>query len=84
MEVSGHVMAALLPEKEPPGTHFIGGWVGHRAGVATVKKWKIHIPSGNRTSAVQTRSSSLANSANEVTQSTAMDFQFGHKLLQQK
>jgi hypothetical protein len=29
MEVSGHhAPAALLPGKEPPGTHWIGGWVG--------------------------------------------------------
>jgi hypothetical protein len=30
MEVSGqlHAPAALPPGKEPPGTHWIGGWVG--------------------------------------------------------
>jgi hypothetical protein len=32
MEVSGqlHAPVALLPRKEPPNTHQIGGWVGHR------------------------------------------------------
>jgi hypothetical protein len=38
MEVSGqlHALAAL-----PPGTHWIGGWVGRTAGVETVEKRKI-------------------------------------------
>jgi len=38
MEVSGqlHAPAALLPRKESPGTHWIGGWVGPRAGILTV------------------------------------------------
>jgi hypothetical protein len=35
MEVSGqlHAAAALTSGKEPPGTHWAGGWVGPRAGV---------------------------------------------------
>ena len=34
MEVGGqrHALAALPPGKRP-GTHFTGGWVGHRAGL---------------------------------------------------
>jgi hypothetical protein len=40
MEVSGqlHGPAALPLEKEPPRTHWIGGWVGLRAGLDTVVK----------------------------------------------
>jgi hypothetical protein len=35
MGVSGqhHVPAALYPEERTPGTHWIGGWVGPRAGL---------------------------------------------------
>jgi hypothetical protein len=42
MEVSGHLQAsaALPPEEEPPGTHWIGCWVGPRAGLDAVKKRK--------------------------------------------
>jgi len=48
MEVSGqlHAPAALPPEKEPPGTHWIGGWVGSRAGLGAVKKKKFPAPPG--------------------------------------
>jgi hypothetical protein len=28
----------LPPEKEPPGTHWIGGWVGPRTGLDFVEK----------------------------------------------
>jgi hypothetical protein len=33
MQVSGqlHAPAALPPRETAPGTHWIGGWVGHRA-----------------------------------------------------
>jgi len=43
MEVSGqlHTQAALLPEKELPSTHWVGGWVGPRAGHDAVGKRKI-------------------------------------------
>jgi hypothetical protein len=43
MEVSGqpHAPAALFPRKEPPGTHWIGGWVGSRAVLDAVVKRKI-------------------------------------------
>jgi hypothetical protein len=40
--VSGqlHDPAALPPEEIAPGTHWIGGWVGHRAGLDDVEKRK--------------------------------------------
>jgi hypothetical protein len=46
MEVSGelHAPAALLPGKEPPNTHWIGGWVGPRAILDAVVKRKIPSP----------------------------------------
>jgi hypothetical protein len=41
--VSGqlHAQAALPPRDKAPGTHWIGGWVGPRAGLDTVVKRKI-------------------------------------------
>jgi hypothetical protein len=38
--VSGqlHAPAALPLEKGPSGTHWIGGWVGHRASLDDLKK----------------------------------------------
>jgi hypothetical protein len=41
-KVSGqlHAPAALPPGKEPPRTHWIGGWVGPRAGLDDVWKRK--------------------------------------------
>jgi hypothetical protein len=46
MEVSGHFQApaALPPEKEPPDTHLIKGWVGPRAVLDAVVKRKIPSP----------------------------------------
>jgi hypothetical protein len=46
MEVIGqlHVPAALPPGKEPPVTHWTGGWVGPRAGLDAVVKRKILSP----------------------------------------
>jgi hypothetical protein len=40
--VSGqlHAPAALPPGKEPPGTHWIGGWVDLRAGLNEMEKRK--------------------------------------------
>jgi len=40
MEVSGqlHAPATLTPGKNPYDTHWIGGWVGPRAGLDTVVK----------------------------------------------
>jgi hypothetical protein len=42
MEVSGqlHAPAALPPGKEPPGAHWIGGWVDLRAGLDDLEKRK--------------------------------------------
>jgi hypothetical protein len=35
------------------GNHWIGGWVGPRAGLGAVEKRKIFFPAGNRAPAVQ-------------------------------
>jgi hypothetical protein len=42
MEVSGqlHAPAALPPGETAPGTQWIGGWVGPRAGLDDVEKRK--------------------------------------------
>jgi hypothetical protein len=58
MEVSSqlHAQAALPPRKRAPGTHWIGGWVGPRAGLEAVVKRKIpstHRESNSRTAIVQ-------------------------------
>jgi hypothetical protein len=54
MEVSGelHAPAALTPGEEPPGTNWIGGWVGPRAVLDAVLKRKI--PSPRRESKLRT------------------------------
>jgi hypothetical protein len=56
MEVSGqlHAPDALLRDKSP-GTHWIGGWVGPRAGRDALVKRLIPItaPDGNWTPVVQ-------------------------------
>jgi hypothetical protein len=46
MVVSGqlHVPAASPPGKEPPVTHWIGGWVGPRAVLDAMVKGKIPSP----------------------------------------
>jgi hypothetical protein len=46
MGVNGqsHVPAALCPGERTPGTHFTGGWVGHRAGLDTEVRGKILCP----------------------------------------
>jgi hypothetical protein len=67
MEVSGqlHALDALPPGKEPPGTHWIGGWVGHRAVLDAVVKRKIPSPcreSNPRTPIIQ-RYTDWANTA---------------------
>jgi hypothetical protein len=43
LEVSGqlHAPTALPPGERAPGTHWIGGWVGPKAGIDAVKKRKI-------------------------------------------
>jgi hypothetical protein len=40
LEVSGqlHALAALTPGKEVPGTHWIEGWVGARAGLYDMER----------------------------------------------
>jgi len=47
MEVNGqfHAPAALPPGKVPPGTHWIGGWVGPRTGLDMVLKRKVSVTS---------------------------------------
>jgi hypothetical protein len=42
LEVIGqfHAPAALPPGKKTSGTHSIGGWVGLRAGLDDMEKWK--------------------------------------------
>jgi hypothetical protein len=47
MEVSGQLPSApdcFIPRKRPPGTHWIGGWVGSTAGLDAVVKRKIPSP----------------------------------------
>jgi hypothetical protein len=48
LEVSGqlHAPAALPSRKEPPGIHWIGGWVGPRGGLDDVEKRKFFILPG--------------------------------------
>jgi hypothetical protein len=43
MGVSGqhHALAALYPREKTPGTHWIGGWVGPRAGLDADAREKI-------------------------------------------
>jgi hypothetical protein len=55
MEVSNqlHAPAALLPGKEPLGTHRIRAWVGPRAGLDAVAKRKNPFPGGDRSPIVQ-------------------------------
>jgi hypothetical protein len=62
MEVSGqlHAPAALLQDKQPPGTHWIEGWVGPRAGLDGMIKrknpctWQQSNPGGPTRSLVAT------------------------------
>jgi hypothetical protein len=55
MAVSGqrHAPAALYPWERTQGTHWIGGWVGLRAGLDTEAKRKSFAPVGDRTPVVQ-------------------------------
>jgi hypothetical protein len=53
--VSGqrHAPAALYPRGKDPGIHWIGGWVGPRAGLDAGARRKILCPVGDRTPIVQ-------------------------------
>jgi hypothetical protein len=44
--VSGehHAMAAFYPQERTPGSHWISGWVGPRAGLDTEARGKIILP----------------------------------------
>jgi hypothetical protein len=56
MEVSGQIHADCFnPGERVPGTHWLGGWVGLRAGLDAVakRKKKISAHAGNRTPVVQ-------------------------------
>jgi len=55
MGVSGqrHAPAALYPRERTPGTHWIGGWVGLRAGLDTEARGKSFASAGDRTLVVQ-------------------------------
>jgi hypothetical protein len=48
LEVSGqiHAAAAIPPGERVPSTHWIGGWVGPRAGLDYMEKWKFLPPPG--------------------------------------
>jgi hypothetical protein len=48
MEVSGHLHdpVVLSPEKLPPDTHWIGGWMCPTAGLDAVKKRKFLLLQG--------------------------------------
>jgi hypothetical protein len=35
-----HAPATVIPRKEPPGTHWIGGWVGPTASLNDMEKCK--------------------------------------------
>jgi len=43
-----YALAVLLPREKAPGTHWIGGWVGHGADLDAVVKTKIPSPTGTR------------------------------------
>jgi hypothetical protein len=56
MEVSGqlHTPVAFSLRERGTDTHWIGGWVGPRAGLDEVVKDKFPAPTGTRTSIIQT------------------------------
>jgi hypothetical protein len=56
----------LLPGKEPPSIHWIGGWVGPRAGLDAVWREKFPAPAWTQTSDNPTRSSALYHWATEL------------------
>jgi hypothetical protein len=44
MEVSGQIPGCFITSETAPSTHWIGGWVGPRAGLDAVVKKKIPSP----------------------------------------
>jgi hypothetical protein len=40
-----HALAFLLPEERVPGTHWIGAWVGPRAGLDAMAGIEFRLPS---------------------------------------
>jgi hypothetical protein len=48
-----HAPAVLYPQEWTPGTHFIGGWVGPRAGLDTEDRKKSFAPARDQTPVVQ-------------------------------
>jgi hypothetical protein len=56
MEVSGelHAPNRFTFKERAPNTHWIGGWVGFRAGLEAVEQKKVSCPAGNLTPSVQT------------------------------
>jgi hypothetical protein len=52
MSVQLHAPAALTPGEKDSDTHWIGGWVGPRAGLEELEKWKFFPPLGSNTERV--------------------------------
>jgi len=48
--LDGDEWSASRPEREPQGTHWVGGWMGHRAALYAVAMRKISfaVTAGNR------------------------------------
>jgi hypothetical protein len=58
VDTDGGYLSASRPSRFTPGdsapsTHCIGGWVGPRTGLDTVKKINFSYPAGNLTPAIQ-------------------------------
>jgi hypothetical protein len=57
--VLSFTLSRVTPRGRALGVHWIGGWVGPRAGLDAAEKRKSLAPAGNQTSAVQPIGSSL-------------------------